>query len=156
MILSAQSIRARVTMRGDLVIDPFCERTVECGMSYGLSACGYDIRIAGGKTLEPGAFALATTVEYIAMPPDLMGQLADKSSWARRAVAVQNTVFEPGWRGYPTIELTNHGHRRLHIPSGAPIGQMIFLQLDAPTESPYEGKYQDQPQEPVPAKSEDA
>ena len=37
------------------------------------------------------------------------------------------------------------------IPDGAPIGQMIFHLLDAPTELPFTGKYQDQPQRPVAA-----
>ena len=157
MILSAQSIRARTqraasgAIPGLLVIEPFVERTVAHGMSYGLSAAGYDIRIKDALTLGAGGFSLAVTVERIALPADLLAQLADKSSWARRGIAVQNTIFEPGWRGYPTLEISNHGFRRVQIPAGAPIGQLIFHLLDVPTELPYAGKYQDQPQRPVEA-----
>jgi dCTP deaminase len=35
------------------------------------------------------------------------------------------------------------------ISAGDPIGQMIFHVLDEPTEQPYSGKYQDQPQCPI-------
>jgi dCTP deaminase len=150
MILSAQTIRNRLRNR----ITPFNERTVFNGMSYGLSHAGYDLRIKDELVLWPTEFALATTIEELEFPNDILGMLKDKSSWARRGLSVFNTIFEPGWRGYPTIELANHGDQRLVIEAGAPIAQMIFHQVDQPTEKPYAGKYQDQPQEPVPAKDE--
>lgn len=157
MILSAQSIAARVHATrsgecfGGLDIQPFCARTVEHGMSYGLSACGYDLRILDALVLPPGGFALATTMEWLSFPADLRGTLADKSTWARRGIAVQNTRFEPGWRGYPTIEISNHSQQTVAIDAGSPIAQMEFAQLDQPTNQPYAGKYQDQPQRPVEA-----
>ena len=50
MILSAQSIRARCYAAAPL-ITPFSERTVhKCGLSYGLSSAGYDVRL--GTALE--------------------------------------------------------------------------------------------------------
>jgi dCTP deaminase len=136
------------------VIEPFSEREVFNGMSYGLSVAGYDLRIRDGLLLEPHGFALATTIERFEFPHDVLGVLADKSTWARRGLAVQNTIFEPGWRGYPTIELTNHNAFTLAIEPGMPIGQMIFHKLDRATDIPYTGKYQDQKQEPTPAKEE--
>lgn len=157
MILSHQSIFRRVMSTlydasvQDLLIDPFQMRGVIHGMSYGLSAAGYDVRIKDTMFLAPGDFALGVTVERIALPTDLMAELKDKSTWARRGIAVQNTVFEPGWRGYPTVELSNHGPHIVRVPAGAPIGQLIFHVLDAPTCAPYAGKYQDQPQRPIEA-----
>ena len=74
MILPAQHIRARKGM-----IEPFEERGVASGMSYGLSCCGYDIRIDRGRILRPGDFALASTLERFAIPDDIMGHVADKS-----------------------------------------------------------------------------
>jgi dCTP deaminase len=145
MILSAQSIRRRRP------IDPFHERTVAHGKTYGLSAAGYDVRIRESVVLRPGDFALASTLERFTMPNDLLARVADKSSWARKGLTVQNTVIEPGWRGYLTLELANHGPNRLEIPAGAPIAQIIFELLDEPTEQPYTGRYQNQPPEPVAA-----
>ena len=149
MILSAQSIRARSGM-----IEPICERGVIRGMSFGLSACGYDVRIAEHIRLERGAFVLASTIEHFDLPADMVGMLCDKSTWARRGLSVFNTVAEPGWRGHLTLELVNHGPETLILWPGDPIGQMVFHRLDQPTDRPYAGKYQDQSKGPQSALEE--
>lgn len=145
MILPAQTIRIIKP------IEPFHERTVSHGMTFGLSSAGYDVRIKQDMTLRPGQFALASTIERFDMPRDLLAMVHDKSSWARRGLAVQNTVIEAGWFGHLTLELTNHSDGSLDIPAGAPIAQIVFHRLEAPTEQPYSGKYQDQPDRPVAA-----
>ncbi len=150
MILSAQSIRRQG------IITPFCERTVEQGLSYGLSSCGYDVRIRE-QVIFRGAFqfSLASTIEHFKMPMNVVGRVHDKSTWARRGLAIQNTIIEPGWRGFLTLELSNNNHNNiLRIEAGAPIAKIIFELLDEPTEAGYNGKYQDQPNWPVDAKLE--
>lgn len=139
MILSAQSIRRRG------IFTPFSERTKAHGMTYGLGPAGYDVRIAETVFLGPGGFCLASTIEHFEMPTDVLGKVADKSTWARRFLAVQNTIVEPGWRGHLTLELSNHGSSPLHIEAGSPIAQIVLHLIDEPTEQPYAGKYQDQP-----------
>lgn len=150
MILPAQHIRALKPP----VVRPFVERTHHTlsGMTYGLGPAGYDVRIAERILLKPGAFALASTVERFTMGDDLIGFVHDKSTWARQGLAVQNTVIEPGWQGWLTLELTNHGYSDLAIESGSPIAQVIFHRLPEPTEVPYRGKYQDQLPGPQPAR----
>jgi dCTP deaminase len=119
-------------------------------VTYGLGPAGYDVTadVPGQITLWPGNFRLIATVERFDMPDDLVGYVHDKSSWARRGLTVQNTVIEPGWRGYLTLELTHHGETPLVIDHGVGIAQIVFHELDRPTERPYEGKYQDQEQGP--------
>lgn len=124
-------------------LSPLVKRTDYLGYTYGLSPAGYDVRIAESLVLQPGAFALASTIELFDMPNNLLGIVHDKSSWARRGLAVQNTVIEPGWRGHLTLELTTH-RGGLDIPAGVGIAQIVFHLLSEPTDSPYSGKYQDQ------------
>jgi dCTP deaminase len=138
MILPAQTIRQIKP------ITPFHERTKEFGMSYGLSAAGYDIRIAEEFYLFPNQFKLASSIEEFNMPDDVLAYVKDKSTWARQGLCVQNTVIEPGWKGYLTLELTNHSLLPLTFKIGMPIAQIIFHRLEAPTEQPYDGKYQNQ------------
>lgn len=138
MILSAQSIRTRG------IFTPFHERTKAFGMTFGLGPAGYDVRIAEDVSIAPGSATLASTLEHFNMPTDLLGKVADKSTWARKFLAVQNTIIEPGWRGHLTLELSNHGDAVIYICKGTPIAQIIFHLLDQPTEHPYSGKYQDQ------------
>lgn len=153
MILSAQSIRRRTG-----IITPFFERTIVHGMTFGLSSCGYDVRLAQSFLLgvgEGAGFALASTIEHFDMPTNIVGRVHDKSTWARRGLAVQNTIIEPGWRGHLTLELSNNGSEQLMLHEGMPIAQIIFELLDEPTHQPYQGKYQDQMNYPVAAKLEE-
>lgn len=145
MILPAQMIREI----NPPLITPFEERTSAYGMTYGLGPAGYDVRIEQDIFLKPGYFILASTMEHFDIPPSMMAFVYDKSTWARRGLSLFNTVIEPGWKGFLTLELTNLGPEALSIRKGMPIAQIVFQVLIADTEIPYEGKYQDQPDRPV-------
>jgi len=118
------------------------------GVSHGLSEAGYDIRIAQDICLHPfSRFKLASSVEKFKLPNNLVAILHDKSSLIRQGLMVGNTVLEPGWEGYLTLELFYHGWKPLRLKSGQGIGQLIFHELTEP--SNYSGKYQHQPNRPV-------
>jgi len=149
-VLSAQTIQALQP------VEPFCQRTRHNGVTFGLGPAGYDVRVAEKLVLLPGQFVLASTVERFNMPGAVLAVVHDKSTWARRGLFVQNTVIEPGWRGFLTLEITYHGPPRLpdrgqtppavpiYVEAGSGIAQIVFHQLDHRTALPYEGKYQDQ------------
>jgi len=140
MILPYQRIRDRCRWRG--LITPWCERTVHNGMTYGLGPAGYDIRAVEEIDMFDGDFRLVSSIERFNMPDDLLAQVCDKSTLARRGLFVQNTIIEPGWRGHLTLELT--AHRDVLLAPGSPIAQIVFETLETPTIRPYDGKYQDQ------------
>ena len=175
MILSAQTIRRLCTpphTQADRpLVSPFYERTVSRGKTFGLSAAGYDVRVVlnvgdlfrfsvpkrsywDGEYNPGHTFTLAATMEHLAMPYDVLGVVHDKSSWARRGLTVQNTVIEPGWRGFLTLELVYHGESELIVREGDPIAQIVFHRLDESTRHPYKGKYQDQQYGPQEAREE--
>lgn len=136
------------------------------GTSYGLSEAGYDIRIkqrvkfrprdghisavVDGMFVPDTRFILASAIEEFDMPTNLVGIVHDKSTWARRGLSVFNTVIEPGWKGFLTLELVYHGNGELVIPAGAGIAQVLFHELKI--ERAYKGKYQNQEDKPVEAK----
>ena len=88
------------------------------------------------------------------MPDDLVAFVHDKSSWARRGLSLFNTVIEPGWRGFLTLELVNHSDEMLMVCAGDPIAQIVFMRMEEPTEKPYTGKYQNQKRGPQDAINE--
>lgn len=143
-ILSGQSIRAAG------ILNPLYERTTEHGLTYGLGPAGYDLRLDLGpvypvqRWLEPGMFMLAASQEHFSMPADVLGRVCDKSTLARRGVSMLNTVIEPGWRGFLTLEIVNHSQSAVELLQGQAIAQVIFEWLDQPAEKVYSGKYQDQ------------
>lgn len=126
-------------------------KTVEHGVSYGLSWAGYDIRVRQEVRLDQlDRFALASTLERWHMPAGLVGIVHDKSTWARQGLSVFNTVIEPGWHGDAlTLELVYHGRGALVIPAGCAIAQVLFHRVEEATQ--YAGKYQWQAADPVPA-----
>lgn len=146
MILPAQEIR-RIKP-----IEPFFERSVSAGMTFGLGPAGYDIRIAEGMELWPQEFSLASTVEYFRIPTDMVAFVHDKSTWARRGLSLFNTVIEPNWEGFLTLELVNNSQDLIVIEREMPIAQIIFMRLEEATEIPYAGRYQKQEAGPQPAR----
>ena len=99
--------------------------------------------------IKPGRFTLASAIEEFDMPPDLVGIVHDKSTWARQGLSVCNTVIEPGFKGGLTLELVFHGNKELVIPAGAGIAQVIFTSLAH--DAYYEGKYNGQSTDPTPS-----
>lgn len=150
MILATQSIRYWC-QPPRLMLTPFAERTLHqpTGMTFGVGPCTYDVRVAQDVHLQSHSFMLISTIEKFLMPDMVCGVVMDKSTLARRGIAVQNTHIDPGWRGHLTIELSNHSLKELNLPKGSPIAQIKFELLYEPTMNPYEGKYQDQENKPV-------
>ena len=139
------------------------------GVSWGLSEAGYDIRIkqdihfkpnpffqtgmdcsVNGIVTRNSKFTLASAIEEFDMPDCLVGIVHDKSTWARKALSVFNTVIEPGFKGGLTLELVYHGNTELIIPAGSGIAQVLFHKISRPAR--YEGKYQGQSSDPEPAR----
>ena len=147
MILSAKSLRLIKP------VQPFVERGVVRGRSFGLSVAGYDIRIAESHLLCEGQFTLGSSLEKFDLPNNVVALVKDKSSWARVGLSVFNTVAEPGWKGFLTLELKNQGHSPLRIEAGDPIAQILFFTTDESTEG-YSGKYQNQESGPQSARYE--
>lgn len=156
--------------RSSQLLDVPDRKVSEHGVSYGLGEAGYDIRIKQDITfyrlfgLIPmvkvvdgnqvsrhfGKFTLASAIEKFNMSPSCVAIVHDKSTWARRALSVFNTVIEPGWKGYLTLELVYHGRKKLHIPAGSGIAQVLFHLVQEPAN--YNGKYQNQENQPVAAR----
>lgn len=153
MILSYQTIRQLCIDCG--MVDPWHEKTVYNGVSYGLGPASYDFRIAQNINVPPNEMILCSTLEKVNIPDWVAARVCDKSSWARLGLVVQNTHFDPGFIGYPTVELTNHSKQVITIAKGTAICQFVFHTLDQPTIKPYKGKYQNQGADPVKMKYEE-
>ncbi len=89
--------------------------------------------------MQPGDFALASTIESLELPDDLLGRLEGRSSIARLGITVHSTaaVFEPGWVGTATMELSNLGRMPVALYPGMRICSFSFEQVSSPVETPY-------------------
>jgi dCTP deaminase len=89
--------------------------------------------------MQPGDFALASTVECLSLPDDLLGRLEGRSSIARLGITVHSTaaVFEPGWTGTATMELSNLGRMAVALYPGMRICSFSFETVSSPVLTPY-------------------
>ena len=89
--------------------------------------------------LHPGEFVLGSTLERIRLADDLVARLEGKSSLGRLGLLIHSTAgfIDPGWDGHVTLELSNVANLPITIYYGMKIGQVSFVQLSEPAESPY-------------------
>lgn len=101
--------------------------------------------------LHPGEFVLGQTLEKVTLPDDLVARLEGKSSLGRLGLLIHSTAgfVDAGFSGNLTLELSNVANLPITIYHGMPVGQLSFMQMDRPVESPYGAsgrgsKYQEQ------------
>ena len=89
--------------------------------------------------MQPGDFALASTIETLELPDDLLGRLEGRSSIARLGITVHSTaaVFEPGWIGTATMELSNLGRMAVALYPGMRVCAFSFETVSSPVMTPY-------------------
>jgi dCTP deaminase len=89
--------------------------------------------------LHPGEFVLGSTLERLTLPDDLVGRLDGKSSLGRLGLLIHSTAgfIDPGWDGHVTLELSNVANLPITIYYGMKIGQLSFMQMTEPAETPY-------------------
>lgn len=108
--------------------------------------------------LHPGEFVLGQTLERVTLPNDLVARLEGKSSLGRLGLLIHSTAgfVDSGFSGNLTLELSNVANLPITIYHGMPIGQISFMRMDGPVDSPYgsestDSKYQGQA-EPTPSR----
>ena len=103
--------------------------------------------------LKPGGehFCLATTMEYIRMPNDLVARVDGRSSLGRLGLRVHSTAgfVDPGFNGCITLEMDVVSRYPVRLRPGMRICQLSFERLESPAERPYghpsrHSKYQGQ------------
>lgn len=92
--------------------------------------------------MQPGDFALASTIESLELDDATLGRLEGRSSIARLGITVHSTaaVFEPGWRGTATMELSNLGRMAVALYPGMRICSFSFEEVSSPVMVPYHTK----------------
>jgi dCTP deaminase len=89
--------------------------------------------------LQPGAFCLATTLETITLPDDLVARVDGRSSLGRLGLLVHATAgyVDPGWTGKLTLELLNQSQMPIALYYGMRISQISFFTLSSVVDRPY-------------------
>lgn len=120
-----------------------------------LTPNGYDLRV--GKVRIPGnedsdmagipplTFFLVSTLEYLNIPGNAMGQIWIRSSYARKGIIASFGAVDSGFKGNLTLSFFNGSSAAVKISKGERVAQIIFHGLDKGAEMSYgerSGNYQ--------------
>jgi dCTP deaminase len=94
--------------------------------------------------LQPRDFVLAITEEILELDAETLGRLEGRSSLGRIGIIVHGTagLFDPGWSGKATLELSNLSRMPVALYAGMRICSFTFEQLSSPVSVPYSKKPQ--------------
>ncbi|MEX2263227.1 MAG: dCTP deaminase [Bryobacteraceae bacterium] len=102
------------------------------------------VTVAPGEpfVLQPRAFVLAITEEALDLDRDVLGRLEGRSSLGRIGIIVHGTagLFDPGWTGKATLELSNLSPMPVALYPGMRICSFTFEQLSSPVGVSYREK----------------
>ena len=163
MIVSDETLRAMMA-EGSIVVDPIEPYQVQpasidlrLGRSFlkidenSLDSLGLDTELPYVSiekdeiVIPPHSSLLATTVEFIRLPPNVTAFVEGRSSIGRMGLFIQNAGWvDPGFEGTITLELFNANRLPLRLSAGRRICQIVFAFMDKATRRPYAGKYQGQ------------
>jgi dCTP deaminase len=105
-----------------------------------------EIFVPEGKTflIHPGDLVLGATLEFLALPGDLMAFVEGRSGTGRMGLFVATaSKIAPGFHGVIVLELANAGTLPLELSPGIPIAQLVFQTMthSVPKDDLYHGKY---------------
>jgi len=177
VILSDRDVRARLA-RGDIKIAPEPDPEIQIQPASIDLRLGYDFQTfnytqqalidpADPSSFEqltnlihlqkserfivhPGEFVLATTLEYVEIPDDLVARLEGRSSIGRLGIVIHSTAgyIDPGFKGRITLEISNLGRIAVALYPGMRICQIAFEEMSSPVSESYgtkrTAKYQGQ------------
>lgn len=89
--------------------------------------------------MQPGEFALGSTIERVRVPDDLVARVEGRSSIGRLAIVVHATAgfIDPGFEGEITLELSNLGRCAVKLYPNMRISQIVFHTMTSAAERPY-------------------
>ncbi len=101
-----------------------------------------EVRDGQPFVLQPRDFVLAVTLETLELDVDVLGRLEGRSSLGRIGIIVHGTagLFDPGWVGKATLELSNLSRMAVALYPGMRICSFTFEQLSSPVAVPYQAK----------------
>ena len=163
MILSDTTLRAMIAS-GDLAVEPLGPDSVQpasidCRLGrHFLLMNEFNVSVISMSTevqyqeyegdsiiIPPHRFLLATTVEYLRLPQDVVAFVEGRSSIGRIGLFIQNAGWvDPGFEGRITLELYNANSLPIELAAGRRICQLVFCRMDQAASVPYSGKYQGQ------------
>jgi len=117
----------------NLFIDPKDSEIIDSYME--------SVHIGDGEAfiIHPNEFTLATTLETVKVPDDLVARVEGRSSMGRLGLTMHVTAgfIDPGFEGKITLEISNLGKMPVALYPGQRVCQIVFETMTSRAEKPY-------------------
>lgn len=123
---------------------PAIDLTTEGAQKIATEVAHEEIFVPFGErlTIHPGDFVLGATLEFIALPDDLMAFVEGRSRLGRTGLIVATaTSVAPGFHGCVVLELANTGAIPIQVKPAMGVAQIVFMTLTNRTRA-YSGSSQ--------------
>lgn len=136
----------KLAASGELISENFFEGSVTPnGYDLRIDAIRLDGKEIGEAAVTPGSHFLVSTLEYLKMPDDVLGQIWIRSSFARKGIIGSFGAVDSGFNGNLTLSFFNSGAEKLELKHGDRVAQIVFHRLESRPERSYSersGNYQ--------------
>jgi dCTP deaminase len=134
---------AKKSYSGIIVVDPMDQETIKS--AYAPLPSSMD-QHGHYWLIEPDAFLIGSTIEYLNIPNDMVCEADGRSSIGRLGLTIHQTAgfVDPGFKGRVTLEIKNESPHYLKLRPGMRIGQFVFMRMSQAANPPYMGRYQNQ------------
>ncbi len=114
-------------------IDPFDETDLEEYMNT------FKIEENQPFIIHPGEFTLATTLETVKLPENIVARVEGRSSMGRLGITMHVTAgyIDPGFEGKITLEISNIGKMPVALYPEQRVCQVVFETMTSPSIMPY-------------------
>lgn len=97
------------------------------------------VKADGKIVIPPRNFVLLTTLEYIKLPPNIVGLCNLRSTIARFGLSIPPTIVDTGFEGNLTIEVVNNSPNPIILKTGIRFLHLVLVKTEG--EAKYLGKY---------------
>ncbi len=91
--------------------------------------------------LNPGCYLIRLN-ETVSLPNSIMALARPRSSLLRSGVSIHNAVWDAGYSGQSQALMVVYNEHGFKLSKNSRILQLVFMELDSATTTPYEGNYQ--------------
>jgi len=140
-----RNLKEEIKMNEKINVNPKIVRKlglVKFAKNTEIQQVGIDLTIAETVRLNHGEHKAVRLNEVVSVPVYMFALIFSRSTFNRQGILITSTVFEPGWRGIPTVSIYNLSGDYFSITKDTRIAQIIFFKADAA--SVYNGQYQNQ------------
>ena len=136
-LFESQITRSRIGLHLGPLLQPLgaTRRSARRGQRFGRHKGIVDLLESGdgGWLLSPGASAVAFTLEWLELPPDVDGLVISRVGDYNTGLVVASSYIDSTWRGLTKVHITNNGRQAVPLYVGLELARLFLFKTCNPS-----------------------